>query len=119
MSNQTQITLRNIDRSEAMETKVRRSVAKLERLHAGLLRCHVVVESPHQHKHQGRQFVVRLDIKVPDSEIIVNRDHDADPYVALREAFDAAARQLGEYSRKRRGEVKRHSAAGAGTGADE
>jgi len=52
--------------------------------------CRVVVEIPHKHHHQGKQFNVRIDIGVPGDEIVINRDHHEDVYVALRDAFDAA-----------------------------
>jgi hypothetical protein len=41
---------------------------------------------------------------VPGSEIVVNRDQDEDLYVALRDAFDAARRQLEDYGRTQRGD---------------
>jgi ribosome-associated translation inhibitor RaiA len=44
--------------------------------------------------------MVRLDIKVSGSEIAINHDHSEDPYVAVREAFDAARRQLDEHARR-------------------
>jgi len=46
--------------------------------------------------------------KVPGSEIAVTREHDEDVQVALRDAFDAARRQLEDYAREKRGDVKRH-----------
>jgi len=64
---------------------------------------------PHKHHQQGKQFNVRIDIGVPGSEIVVNRDHAEDVYVALRDAFDAAKRQLEDYARKMRGDVKTHA----------
>jgi cold shock CspA family protein len=45
---------------------------------------------------------------VPSHEIVVNRDHDEDPYVALRDAFDAVTRRLEDIARKHRGDVKAH-----------
>jgi hypothetical protein len=39
---------------------------------------------------------------------VVNRDRDEDVYVALRNAFDAAKRQLEDYVRLLRGDVKTH-----------
>ena len=63
---------------------------------------------PHKHNHQGREFVVRLDIKVPGGELVVNHEHNADAHVAVRDAFDAAKRKLQDYARRQRGEVKRH-----------
>ena len=89
-----QITLRNIAKSEAVEAAIRKRAEKLDRHHKRIVSCRVVVEIPSRHKHQGKEFVVRLDIKVPGNEIVVTHDHHEDLYVALHEAFNAAQRQL-------------------------
>lgn len=103
-----QITIRDIEHSEALETHIRGKVEKLEVFFKSIISCRVVVEMPHKHHQQGKQFNVRIDIGVPGSEIVVNRDHAEDIYVALRDAFDAAKRQLEDYARKIRGDVKTH-----------
>lgn len=89
-----QITLRNIAKSEAVESAIRKKAEKLNRYHRHIVSCRVVVEIPSRHKHQGKEFVVRLDIKVPGSEIVVTHDHHEDLYAALHEAFHAAQRRL-------------------------
>ena len=94
-----QITLRNIARSESVELAIRKRVDKLDRYHPNIVSCRVVVEIRSRHKHQGKEFVVRLDIKVPGGEIVVTHDHHEDLYVALHEAFDAAQRQLEAHAR--------------------
>lgn len=104
-----QITIRDIPPSEALETHIRDKVNKLEEFFNHIMSCRVVVEMPHKHHRQGKQFNVRLDIGVPGSEIVVNRDHAEDVYVALRDAFDAAKRQLEDYARKLHGNVKTHA----------
>ena len=103
-----QITIRDVEHSEALETHIRGKVEKLEEFFKSIISCRVVVEMPHKHHHQGKQFNVRIDIGVPGSEIVVNRDHAEDIYVALRDAFDAAKRQLEDYARKIRGDIKTH-----------
>jgi ribosomal subunit interface protein len=103
-----QITIRDVDHSEALETRIRDKAQKLEEFFKHIMSCRVVVEAPHKHHHQGKQFNVRIDIGVPGSEIVVNRDHHEDVYVALRDAFDAAKRQLEDYARKMRGDIKTH-----------
>ena len=40
--------------------------------------------------------------------IVVNREADEDVYVALRDAFDAAGRQIEDSIRRMRGDVKHH-----------
>lgn len=103
-----QITIRDVEHSEALETHIRDKARKLDEFFDHIMSCRVVVEVPHKHHNQGKQFNVRIDIGVPGSEIAVNRDHAEDVYVALRDAFDAAKRQLEDYARKLRGDVKTH-----------
>jgi ribosomal subunit interface protein len=103
-----QITIRDMEHSEALETHIRQKALKLDEFFNHIMSCRVVVEMPHKHHHQGKQFNVRIDIGVPGNEIVVNRDHSEDVYIALRDAFDAAKRQLEDYVRKVRGHVKTH-----------
>jgi ribosomal subunit interface protein len=103
-----QITLRDISHSDAVEQAVREKAEKLDQFYPQIMGCRVTVEMPGKHKHQGRQFAVRIDITVPGSEIVVNRERDEDVYVALRDGFDAARRQLEDYNRRQRGDVKHH-----------
>jgi ribosomal subunit interface protein len=108
MQRPVQITFRDIAASEAIESHVREKAAKLEEFYPYITGCHVTLEMPHKHKHQGKECSVRIDLRVPGGELVVNRDRHEDMYVALREAFDAAKRQLEEYNRKQRGDVKHH-----------
>lgn len=96
-----QITLRDIGNSDAVETAIREKVAKLEQLHKDIISCRVTVEVAGRHKHQGKEFSLGIDLKVPGGEIAINHDHDEDIYVALRDAFAAARRKLDEHSRQR------------------
>ena len=100
MAAEIQVTMRGLQQSEALEARIRERIAKLDTRHPGLItRCHVVAERPHLHRQQGAQFVVRMDIAVPGKDIAVNRDHSEDIYVALREACNAARRQLEQHAR--------------------
>jgi cold shock CspA family protein len=56
---------------------------------------------------------VRIEIGVPGDRIVVRRSPDEhaahlDPYVAVRDAFREARRQLEDYARRTRGDVKSH-----------
>ena len=112
---QLQITFRNMDSSAALETRIRELVQKLQRFSNQIIKCQVVVEAPHhQHHEQGALFDFQVDISVPGKEIVIGHTHTKNPahtnaYVALRDAFRAARRQLQEYERMRRLEVKSHS----------
>ena len=108
MQTPLQITIRGVEHSEALETRIRDKAKKLEEFFKHIMSCRVVVEAPHKHHHQGKQYNVRIDIGVPGNEIVVNRDHHEDIYVVLRDAFDAAKRQLEDYARITRGDIKTH-----------
>ncbi len=103
-----QITIRGAAHSEELETHIRNKARKLDEFFEHITSCRVVVEIPHKHHHQGKMYNVRIDIGVPGHEIVVNRDMNEDVYVALRDAFDAAKRQLEDYVRVFRGDVKTH-----------
>ena len=106
-----QVTYQGLQSSSALDEAVRERAAKLEQFHARIVSCRVVIEQPARSQQQGKQFVVHVNLKVPGHEIAVNRDHHEDVYVALRDAFDAARRQLEDFAREDRGEVKRHEPA--------
>lgn len=108
-----QVTFRNMDRSDAVEDAVREHAQKLDQFCDHIMSCRVVIEAPHHHKHKGNIFHVGIDITAPGKEIAVTRDpskHQAheDMYVAIRDAFNAARRQLQDYAAKQRGDVKTH-----------
>lgn len=108
MQTPLQITVRDFEHSDALDTRIREKTKKLEEFSNQITSCRVVIEMPHKHHHQGKHFNVRIDIGVPGKEIVVNHDHDEDVYVALRDAFGAAERQLKDYTHKLRGEIKTH-----------
>jgi ribosomal subunit interface protein len=105
-----QITVRNASVSEVVMNEIRERVAKLEQFSGNMMGCRVTVDSPHRHQHQGMRYTVQIDITVRGAELVVKRQPHEDIYVAVRDAFDAARRQMEEYERRLRGEVKNHEA---------
>lgn len=108
-----QVTFRNMDRSDAVEARVRERAAKLERFFEHVTSCRVVVEAPDRHHRKGKLYHVRIELGVPGKELVVSRHPKAkhaheDVYVAVRDAFDAARRQLEDYVRRLEGKVKSH-----------
>jgi len=108
-----QISFCNLDKSDALENKIRERVDRLTQFYKPLMSCRVAVEARHRHHHQGNLFHIRIIVKVPDQELIATREPDphapyTDIYVALRDAFDTMQRQLEDYSSRRRGTVKSH-----------
>jgi len=109
MQTPIQITFRDIPQSDALETRIREKADKLEAFYPGIVSCRVVVESRDRHKHQGKEFCVRIEMHIPQHDITINRDHHEDVYVALRDAFSAATRKLEDVGRVQRGKVKAHT----------
>lgn len=110
-----ELTLRDIPHSEAVEARIREKAAKLDRFFGRIMSCRVTVESPQRHKHNGKLYSVHIDLTLPGrGELVVNRVQDEDVYVAIRDAFNAAVRQLEDHAQRVRGEVKQHDTASTG-----
>lgn len=106
-----QVTFRDMPRSDAIETYVRKHTAKLETFSTRITACHVVLEAPHRHQQSGRHYRVRIDLAVPRGEVVVSHapEDDAtneDAYAAIDEAFDRLERRLEDHVRRQRGDVK-------------
>lgn len=115
MSIPLEIVFHNVDRSPAVEEAVRERAAKLEQIAPNITSCRVTVEAPHRNHQQGNLYTVRIDLRYPGGETLASRAPSAhhaheDVYVALRDAFKAARRQLQDRVKVRRGEVKPHEA---------
>lgn len=126
-----QITFRNMESSAAVEERIREEAAKLDTFYDRIMSCRVMVEIPHHHHQRGNLFHIRIDIGVPGKEIVIKQEPTLrasvqladegrarkdvevhvphkDIYVAIRDAFKTASRELKEYARRHRGEVKSH-----------
>jgi len=113
MQEPLRIAFRNLESSPAVEEQIRKRVAELERLFDRITACSVVVELHHRHQRHGALYHIRIDLIVPGREIVVRREppkHQAheDLPVAIHDAFDAARRQLQDYVRVMRADVKTH-----------
>ena len=102
-----QITLRNLAHSDTLDALIRDRADKLQSFHPRISRCRVTVELA-GHQQQGKQFIVHVSVKVPGAEIAGDRQHSEDAHIAVRDAFDAARRQLEDHIRVQRGDVKQH-----------
>jgi ribosome-associated translation inhibitor RaiA len=105
---QPQITFLNTPPNKAIEALIHENVEKLDTFYDGILNCQVVVDVPHRRQQEGNQYEVRVIVAVPGNDIVVSRVPDQqtanqDLRQAVREAFDAAGRQLQDYVRRRQG----------------
>jgi ribosome-associated translation inhibitor RaiA/cold shock CspA family protein len=107
------INFHNMPTSEAMAARVEERVARLERLCDSLISCRITLEAPHK-KGPSRTVGITIDIAVPGKEIVVKREQrqhqsKGDAYQVIGLAFDAAERQIEDYLRVSRRDVKTHA----------
>lgn len=110
-----QITFRNMAPSPSVEAQIRQRAEALNRYFTRIMACRVAVKASARRQRKGRLYHVRVDLTVPGREIVVTRGpaaHQAheDIHVAVRDAFDAALRQLEDHARSLRGNSKSHQA---------
>lgn len=89
--------------------EIRLRAEKLDHFFGRVMRCRVTVEGSGIHHRQGR-YGVKVDVTVPGAEILVHKREGANLELALKAAFEAVARRLEDYVRRRRGFVKAKAA---------
>ena len=112
MEKPLRMSFRGLEPTEAIKEAIQERANKLETFYDKILGCEVMVEVPHRRHSQGNIYHLRVRVTVPGSEIVVSRDpaehasHE-DLLLAVNDAFKETARQLEDYVRRRRGQVKR------------
>ncbi len=112
-ANDPQIIWQNLTPSAEIEAKIRKHITKLAKFFNRLSNCRVVIEVPHRHHHQGNIYHVQINLTVPGSELVVNRQPLAqqtheDLHVAIGDAFENAEGQLKDYTQRQRSKIKTH-----------
>jgi cold shock CspA family protein/ribosome-associated translation inhibitor RaiA len=125
-----QITFRNTEQSDRIEAKIREEALKLDKFYSPIMSCRVVIEAPEHRRRYGGLHHVRIDLGVPGGELVVKHQPSLHssiqeeeektakhlevdvPHkkvdIAIRDAFRSARRQLQDYARRQRGDVKLH-----------
>jgi cold shock CspA family protein len=109
-----QVVFEHIGHSDALEAAVRKEAQRLERFYDRITSARVVIARPRHRHHKGDTYCVRIHIAVPGGKHVdITRDpamsgRHEDAYVTIRDAFDAAGRQLQDQVRKLAGAVKAH-----------
>jgi ribosomal subunit interface protein len=108
METPVQVSFQGLEVDDAVARTCQLEAEKLERYHARITSCRVVVAQPHHNHRQGNNYEVRIDVHVPGRVVVVNHEPGSerrfeDVQVALRDAFDKARRQLEDLSQRRSG----------------
>jgi ribosome-associated translation inhibitor RaiA len=106
MQTTPEIHFHGIEKSEAIEDRVREKVSKLEKHCGRMTRCRVVLEAPHRSPQKPKAYKIKIEISLPRRQPIVvsheregSHAHEELP-LAIRDAFDAALRKVDEVSTK-------------------
>lgn len=106
---------RNMEPSDAIKEKVAERMAWLERFTDRITHLRVIIEAPHRNHHKGKIYHAKISIGLPGRpDLVVSHEPEAnhaheDVYVAIRDAFDAARRQLKDVGDVRHGKIKTHT----------
>lgn len=116
MQTPTEIAFQHCEPSETIRAEIDKQTQRLEKFSSRITSCHVVVTKSAARQKQGDLFRIDLRIAMPGhKDVIVDRSHGDAPEhehaaVAIRDAFDAAIRQIEDVVREFRDEVKQHPA---------
>ncbi len=112
MEVEPQIVFENMGSSDALRERIKSEIGHLEQFHGRMTACRVVVHAPEKHQRKGNVYNVRVHLVLPGKREVAVRPSKArhqwheDPNIAIRDAFDAARRQLQDQTRRQRGDVK-------------
>lgn len=118
MQKPLQITFKNLDKSDRLETLIRERVKKLDHIYPRLIGCRVVLEVPVRSAAAKAKLAIAVELDVPGRPKIIakrqdeRRDAKGDNFKLVHQAFDAAQRQLEDVARLVSREVKQHESAG-------
>jgi cold shock CspA family protein len=102
-----------MERSPALEAMIVDRATRLDKFADHIMSCRVVIEPAGRHRLHGQQYEVRIDITLPEGEVVSTREPSEhkeykEIAVSIRDAFDSARRELEDYVRRQRGAVKAH-----------
>lgn len=109
MSIPLEITIRDIEKSEAIEQRINDKAEKMSQYYDRIESGKVIVELSQNHQHQGKLYNVTIEINVPGKQLVVNKQPNEDLYVSIRDSFQAMYRMIESYAQKQRGAKKTHN----------
>jgi ribosome-associated translation inhibitor RaiA len=106
MTTLVEVHFHGIEKSDAIEQRVREKVAKLQRHFERMTSCRVAIEATQRNPQKPKVYEIRLEIGIPGRKpIIITHDrvgsHASEELsLALRNAFEAAVRKVDDTAAK-------------------
>lgn len=95
------VVYRDLDSSAALNDIILKKLEKLTRFTDQIIHSRVVLDTPHQHKHKGKQYRASIELDLKGHPVAVTQD-DESIHVALRDAFLNAERKIKQLSARHR-----------------
>jgi ribosome-associated translation inhibitor RaiA len=106
MTMPVEVHFHGLEKSTAVEERVREKVDKLAKHFDRMTHCRVVVEAPHRNPQRPKIYQIKIEVGMPGrSPIVVSHeragsDATEELGLALRDAFEAALRKVDDVSTK-------------------
>lgn len=100
MTTPVEVHFHGVEKSEALEQRVREKVAKLKKHFERMTSCRVGIEVPQRTAQRPKVYQIKIEIGVPRrSPIVVSHERigsnaNEELGLAIREAFEAALRKV-------------------------
>ena len=100
MDTPLEIHFHGIEKSQAVEQRVREKVAKLAKHFGRLTRCRVVLEVPHRSPQKPKVYQIKIELGMPGRRpVVVSHEREGSHAneelgLAIRDAFEAALRKI-------------------------
>jgi ribosome-associated translation inhibitor RaiA len=106
MTTEVEVRFHGIEKSDAIEQRVREKVAKLQKHFERMTSCRVGIEAPQRNLLKPKVFQIKIEIGMPGRKpIVVSHErvgsHASEELcLALRDAFEAATRKVDDAAAK-------------------
>ncbi|MES2676570.1 MAG: HPF/RaiA family ribosome-associated protein [Pseudomonadota bacterium] len=101
MKSAVDVVYRDLDSSALLNEMISKKLEKLNRFTDQIVHSRVVLDTPHNHKHKGKQFRASIEIDIKGNPIAVAQDHES-IHIAVRDAFNTAERKIKKLSARQR-----------------
>jgi ribosomal subunit interface protein len=95
------VLYRDLDFSPALNEVISKKIDKLNRYSDQIIHSRVVLDTPHNHKHKGKQFRASIEIDLKGHPIAVTQDNES-IHLAVRDAFNSAERKIKQITARQR-----------------
>jgi ribosomal subunit interface protein len=95
------VLYRDLEFSASLNEVISKKIEKLNRYSDQIIHSRVVLDTPHNHKHKGKQFRASIEIDIKGRPIAVTQDNES-IHLAVRDAFNSAERKVKEITARQR-----------------